>query len=59
VKRRGRDVEIPTLLNTLHYDNSMAHLSSLHNVEVESVSINEKQEKTALCVYFEKLLVLF
>jgi hypothetical protein len=42
-KRKGKDMEIPTLLNILHYHKSMAHL---HNSEVVNVSINEIQEQT-------------
>jgi hypothetical protein len=40
-KGRGKDKEISTLLNVLHYDNSMAHISNLHNIEAEKVSLNE------------------
>jgi hypothetical protein len=58
-KRRGRDREIPILLNTLHYDNSMTHLSNLHNIDIENVSLNERQENTILCIHFENFFVIF
>jgi hypothetical protein len=52
-KGRGKDREVSTLLNILHYDNSMAHISNLHNIEVENVSLNERQEN-AIFVYILK-----
>jgi hypothetical protein len=55
-KRRGRDREILTLLNTLHYNDSMAYLSNLHTIEVENVSLNDRQENTILCIHFETFL---
>jgi hypothetical protein len=50
-KRRGKDMEIPTLLNILHYLNSMTHLYNSANTEVVNVSINELQEQIFLYIF--------